>query len=119
MSLTSESTYQEVKDKVLAYERSTTRWQPNSALPSSRASPSETAQPMEIDQISKGDGKHGRGGRDRWDKGGKGKGKSGGKDKGKGGKGKFSEKQHSPASSPSNSPKTGEALLLPEGGAPC
>ncbi|OLQ15400.1 hypothetical protein AK812_SmicGene390 [Symbiodinium microadriaticum] len=39
MSLTDKSTYQDLKEKVLAYERSTTRWQPNSsglALPSSR-----------------------------------------------------------------------------------
>ena len=53
MSLSSETTYQKLKEQVIAYERSTTRWQPNAtglALPTTKSL--DGPQPMEIDSIT-------------------------------------------------------------------
>ena len=81
MSLRADTTYNELKEKVLAYERSTTKWQAASGLQFPAVATNDTATPMEIDAVSYAGGKKGD------EKGKKGKGKDrDGKGRPKGGK---------------------------------
>ena len=104
LGMTNSTTYQEVKDKVVAYERVSSTWTREKILVecgatplgavTSYASPGDSGvSPMEVNLVQKGKGKKGKGA----DKG-KGKSKSFGNGKGKGqkgqdsGKGKYSSK---------------------------
>ncbi|CAE7197298.1 RE1 [Symbiodinium sp. CCMP2592] len=62
MALTPTTTYNELKEKVLAYERSTTKWHASSGLqfPAVTAT-TDTSGPMEIDVVTHGGGKKGGG----------------------------------------------------------
>ena len=71
-SLRADTTYNELKEKVLAYERSTTKWQAASGLQFPAVAANDTATPMEIDAVSYAGGKKGKKGDE---KGKKGKGK--------------------------------------------
>ncbi|CAE7930835.1 unnamed protein product, partial [Symbiodinium necroappetens] len=81
MSLNSETTYAKLREQLLAYERSTTRWQASSTLtlPTTSTTSQDTGGPMDVDRVER-EGK-GKKGKDR-----KGKGDPKGKGKGKGGK---------------------------------
>ena len=104
LGMTNSTTYQEVKDKVVAYERVSSTWTREKILVecgatplgavTSYSSPGDSGvSPMEVNLVQKGKGKKGKGA----DKG-KGKSKSFGNGKGKGqkgqdsGKGKYSSK---------------------------
>ena len=87
MSLGPDTTYLQVRDKILLYERSTARWQSGTSLAMPSLHTGDTATPMEVDRVEKG-GKKGKGkkganpdGKDAS----KGKGTKGKKGKGKGG----------------------------------
>ena len=89
MSLRADTTYNELKEKVLAYERSTTKWQAASGLQFPAVASNDTATPMEIDAVSYAAGKKGKKGDE---KGKKGKGRDrDSKGKAKGGKPKGGE----------------------------
>ena len=96
LGMTNSTTYQEVKDKVVAYERVSSTWTREKILVecgatplgavTSYASPGDSGvSPMEVNLVQKGKGKKGKGA----DKG-KGKSKSFGNGKGKGQKGQDS-----------------------------
>ena len=100
MTLNEGSSYQKIREAVLAYDAASTRWNESAALSfSSNTSPMQLGfdsggqAPMEIDRLQKGKGKDakGKGGKGKEEKG-KGKGKGGkptggkGDGKGKGGK---------------------------------
>ena len=85
MSLSSDTTYHDLKEKVLSYERSTTKWQAANGLQFPAVHQQEDGPvPMEIDKVTYPDG--GKKGK----KGDKGKTKKG-KDKSKGKKGKMKD----------------------------
>ena len=60
MSLRADTTYNELKEKVLAYERSTAKWQAASGLQFPAVAANDTATPMEIDAVSYAGGKKGK-----------------------------------------------------------
>ena len=82
MNLNEKTTYAKLREQLLAYERSTTKWQPSTSLTLPTATPStqptypDTGGPMDVDRVEKGLGKKGK------DKKGKGETKGKGKDKG-------------------------------------
>ena len=82
------TTYAKVREMIMAYDASTTRWSEQMVLGIDNSSPgTDGPVPMEIDRIEgKGKGKHNGKGKSK-DKGSS-KGKAGGKQKGKDGKGK-------------------------------
>ena len=86
LQLTDSTTYLQIRESVLSYERSTTKWSETMVLGfSNSANSADTSAPMEVDRIkgkSKGKGKP--------DQKGKGKSKNDVKGKGKGDKGKAS-----------------------------
>ncbi|CAE7908149.1 unnamed protein product, partial [Symbiodinium necroappetens] len=79
MALGPETTYQEVRDKILLYERSTAKWHTNTSLAMPSLQDSSGPTPMEVDRVEKG--KKGKGTNDG-SKGKDGKGKKKGKSKG-------------------------------------
>ena len=84
LQLTDSTTYLQIRESVLSYERSTTRWSETMVLGFSNSSNSaDTSAPMEVDRI-KGKSK----GKGKLEQKGKGKNKSDGKGKGKSEKGK-------------------------------
>ena len=74
LSLKEESTYSDIREALLAYERVTKGYTSEQLLKQVQTGPDSEATPMEIDRIYKGSGKDS----------GKGKSKKGGKDKGRG-----------------------------------
>ncbi|CAE7626085.1 unnamed protein product, partial [Symbiodinium microadriaticum] len=63
MSLKSETTYAKLREQLLAYERSTTRWQASSTLtlPTTSTTPQDTGGPMDVDHVEReGKGKKGK-----------------------------------------------------------
>ena len=84
MALGPDTTYQEVRDKILLYERSTAKWHTNTSLAMPSLQDSSGPTPMEVDRVEKGKkgkGKKGKGTKDG-SKGKDGKGKKKGKNKG-------------------------------------
>ncbi|CAE7267812.1 unnamed protein product [Symbiodinium necroappetens] len=86
MSLNSETAYAKLREQILAYERSATRWQVSSTLTlpttttSAQGQPSDTSGPMDVDRVEKkGKGKKGKDKRCKGDPKGKVNGKGGGK----------------------------------------
>ena len=80
MSLKSETTYAKLREQLLAYERSTTRWQASSTLtlPTTSTTPQDTGGPMDVDHVEReGKGKKGKDKKGKGDPKGKGKGKGG------------------------------------------
>ncbi|CAE7202129.1 unnamed protein product, partial [Symbiodinium necroappetens] len=74
MSLGPDTTYLQVRDKILLYERSTARWQSGTSLAMPSLHTGDTATPMEVDRVEKG-GKKGKGKKDCWSAGANPKGK--------------------------------------------
>ncbi|CAE7384883.1 unnamed protein product, partial [Symbiodinium microadriaticum] len=74
MSLGPDTTYLQVRDKILLYERSTARWQSGTSLAMPSLHTGDTATPMEVDRVEKG-GKKGKGKKDCWNAGANPKGK--------------------------------------------
>ena len=84
MALGPDTTYQEVRDKILLYERSTAKWHTNTSLAMPSLQDSGGPTPMEVDRVEKGKkgkGKKGKGTKDG-SKGKDSKGKKKGKNKG-------------------------------------
>ena len=81
MSLNSETTYAKLREQLLAYERSTTRWQASSTLtlPTTSTTSQDTGGPMDVDRVERDTkGKKGKDRKGKGDPKGKG-GKKGGK----------------------------------------